>query len=370
MPALTDHDLDSLAAEFTAAGLRPVHAKTLLKQFYRGHGSLNLAPLRLGRVVENHVRQNLSLRQSQVLRRSDSADGTVKLLLGFTRGGSAETVLMPAFDPAKAAGCISSQIGCAMGCDFCASTRGGLERNLEAGEIVEQFLHLRALAAEIGRRLSTLVFMGTGEPMHNLDNVMAAIRRMCSPDLGDHGHGLITVSTVGIVPGIERLAASGLGVNLALSLHAPDDATRAKLVPANRRYPVAEIVQAAKDYQDRTGRIVNIEYCMLAGINDSDAHAELLAKILDGFRVHVNLIPYNAIGQGVSGTIYSRPANERLNRFIEILCARRVAAHFRRTRGDDVDAACGQLRGRHRVELAAGGEKKCAEYPCARREKD
>ncbi len=370
MPALTDQDLDSLTAEFTAAGLRPVHAKTLLRRFYRGHGDVDVASLRLGRVVEEHVRKNTPLRQSSILRRSDSADETVKLLLGFTRGGLAETVLMPAFDPVKAAGCISSQIGCAMGCDFCASTRGGLERNLEPGEIVEQFLHLRALAADIGRRLSTLVFMGTGEPMHNLDNVMAAIRRMCSPDLGDHGHGLITISTVGIVPGIERLAASGLGVNLALSLHAPDDVTRAKLVPANRRYPVAEIIQAAKDYQKHTGRIVNIEYCMLAGINDSDVHAEALAKILDGFRVHVNLIPYNAIGQGVSGTIYARPTNERLNRFIEILCARRVVTHFRRTRGEDVDAACGQLRGRHLVELAVGAEKKSAEYPRAKREKD
>ncbi|MGA2499929.1 MAG: 23S rRNA (adenine(2503)-C(2))-methyltransferase RlmN, partial [Tepidisphaeraceae bacterium] len=164
MPALTDHDLDSLTAEFTAAGLRPVHAKTLLRRFYRGHGAIDLASLRLGRVVDEYVLQSIPLRQSTILRRSDSSDGTVKLLLGFMRGGSAETVLMPAFDPVKAAGCISSQIGCAMGCDFCASTRGGLERNLEAGEIVEQFLHLRALAAEVGRRLSTLVFMGTGEP--------------------------------------------------------------------------------------------------------------------------------------------------------------------------------------------------------------
>ncbi|MFI5379730.1 MAG: 23S rRNA (adenine(2503)-C(2))-methyltransferase RlmN [Tepidisphaerales bacterium] len=370
MPALTDYNLDSLTAEFTAAGLRAVHARTLLKQFYRGHGAIDLASLRLGRAVEDHVRQNLPLRQSSILRRSESSDGTVKLLLGFQRGGSAETVMMPAFDPGKAAGCLSAQIGCAMGCDFCASTRGGLERNLDAGEIVEQFLHLRALSAGIGRRLSTLVFMGTGEPMHNLGNVMAAIRRMCSPDLGDHGHGLITISTVGIVPGIEQLAASGLGVHLALSLHAPDDATRAGLVPANRRYPVAEIVRAAKEYQARTGRIVNIEYCLLAGINDSDAHANQLADLLDGFRVHVNLIPYNAIGEGVSGTVYARPANERLNRFIEILCARRVVVHFRRTRGGDVDAACGQLRGRHLVEIALGDEEARKESARAKPEKD
>src|ERR1044072_8093925 len=153
---------------------------------------------------------------------------------------------MPPPRPDRAAGCVSSQIGCAMGCDFCASTKSGLERNLEAGEIVEQFLHLKSIAAESGRRLTSLVFMGMGEPMHNLDNVITAIRRIAHPDLGGLGWRQVTVSTVGVVPGIDKLADADLNVHLAISLHAPDDATRAKLVPANRRYPVTEIIAAAR----------------------------------------------------------------------------------------------------------------------------
>ena len=185
--------------------------------------------------------------------------------------------------------------------------------------------------------------MGMGEPMLNLDNVIAAIKMISSHEAGSLGGRHITVSTVGIVPGIEALAASGLKVHLALSLHAPDDATRAKLVPMNRRYPVADILAAARNYQERTDRIVTIEYCMLAGANDSDGHASLLAERLAGFRAHVNLIPYNTIGAGLSGAIYQRPSRERLDAFLMILRNAGIAAHPRDTRGDDVNAACGQL---------------------------
>jgi 23S rRNA (adenine2503-C2)-methyltransferase len=231
-----------------------------------------------------------------------------------------------------------------MGCDFCASTRNGLERNLTAGEIVEQFLHLRMAARAINRRLKTLVFMGMGEPMLNLDAVMDAIRRIGEPRTGGIGWRQMTVSTVGIVPGIDRLADAELNVHLALSLHAPDDATRSKLVPSNRRYPVDEVMAAARRFEARTRRIPTIEYCMLAGINDSDDQAHLLAELMANFRGHVNLIPYNAIGAGVSGITYTRPSRERLIAFLTILRNRKVTAHFRDTRGDDVNAACGQLR--------------------------
>src|SRR5205814_511592 len=159
--------------------------------------------------------------------------------------GAVETVLMPSHREGVAAGCVSSQIGCAMGCDFCASTKSGLERNLEAGEIVEQFLHLSQAARFSGRKLRTLVYMGMGEPLHNLDNVIESIRRIAHHDMGDLGWRQVTVSTVGIVPGIDQLAAADLNVHLALSLHAPDDETRSKIVPINRRYPVAEIMAAA-----------------------------------------------------------------------------------------------------------------------------
>ena len=282
--------------------------------------------------------------------RTTSSDGTVKLLVGFDGGGAAESVLMLSHDGRRAAGCISSQIGCAMGCDFCASTRNGLERSLSAGEIAEQFLHLRSVAASVGRRLATLVFMGMGEPMLNLDNVIPAIERIAKPNMGALGGRQITVSTVGIVPGIERLADADLNVHLAVSLHAPDDEIRQRIIPTARKYTVGQIIAAARQFEQRTGRIVTIEYCLLAGVNDADQHAEQLASVLAGFRAHVNLIPCNSIGAGISGRVYATPAEERVRQFLKILCARGVVAHIRHPRGDDVNAACGQLRERVALE--------------------
>ncbi len=346
-PALTDFDPDTLAARFAEWGCKPSHAARLLHAFYNSAGQVDPPSLRLGRSLESRLGTDLPLRQSHILTRVTSADATEKLLVGFVRGGAVESVLMPAHDPARAAGCVSSQIGCAMRCDFCASTRGGLERNLEAGEIVEQFLHLKYAAQMRKRRLSTLVFMGMGEPMHNLPNVIAAIRRIASPRMGELGGRQITVSTVGIVPGIDQLAAARLNVHLALSLHAPDDHTRSRIVPVNRRFSVSDIIAAARRFHEGTGRIVTIEYCLLKDVNDSDQQARRLASLLAGFRAHVNLIPYNPIGPGLSGIHYACPEPTRVRAFHEILCASGVVVHLRRPRGHDVDAACGQLR--HRI---------------------
>ena len=347
MCSLADFDAPGLAAELARRGHNPSHARTILLEFYKSDGRVDVGRLRGSRALLHDLETNFSSLRSRVVTRHTAADGTVKLLVGFDRGGAVESVLMPTTRPGIAAGCVSSQIGCAMGCDFCASTVGGLERDLEAGEIVEQFLHLRRAAADTRRRLRTLVFMGMGEPMHNFDAMSAAIRRIADPEMGGLGWRQVTVSTVGIVPGIERLTDEDLNVHLALSLHAPDDATRSQIVPANRRYPVRDIIAAAKRYYERSGREVNIEYCMLGGVNDSDEHARLLADLLEGFRAHVNLIPYNPIGApGLSGRIYVRPTDERIMRFLAILRERRVVAHVRVTRGDDVSAACGQLRRR------------------------
>jgi 23S rRNA (adenine2503-C2)-methyltransferase len=346
MPTLADFDIPSFAAELESQGEKRVHAPMVLREFHHSAGSPRFDGMSLPKTLRQRLEQVANL-SSRVIARTVSGDGTTKLLIGFPGGGTAEAVLMLGFKPDVAAGCVSSQIGCAMGCDFCASTKSGLERNLTAGEIVEQYLHLRAAAASLGRRLKTLVFMGMGEPMHNLDAVIAAIRRIADPLLGALGWKHITVSTVGIAPGIDRLAAEDLNVHLALSLHAPDDETRAKLVPMNRRYPISEIIAAAKRFQDRCGRISTIEYCMLADVNDSDEQAKALADLMNDFRAHVNLIPYNAIGAGLSGIVYRRPSQERMNNFIAILRERGVTAHFRHTRGDDVAAACGQLRANH-----------------------
>jgi 23S rRNA (adenine2503-C2)-methyltransferase len=227
-----------------------------------------------------------------------------------------------------------------MGCTFCASTRGGLDRNLHYSEIVEQFLHLQREAAAMERRLTSLVFMGMGEPMHNLENVISAIRRIADPDLGGLGWRQITVSTVGIVPGIDALADADLNVHLALSLHAADDETRSRIVPVNNRYPVAQIMAAARRFADRTRRVPTIEYCMLADINDSPAHADRLARLMTGFRAHVNLIPCNAI----PGATYAAPNSETVRAFLDRLRSANVVVHVRETRGDPINAACGQLR--------------------------
>jgi 23S rRNA (adenine2503-C2)-methyltransferase len=340
---LVDFNVAAFAAELERLGDNPAHAAKILRTFYAGE-SIDRLPIL--KSLRAKLATNYSGRPASILTRHVSGDGTIKLLLGFESGGTAEAVLMPTFREGITAGCVSSQIGCAMGCDFCASTKNGLERNLTAAEIVAQFLELRSQSLASSRRLKTLVFMGMGEPLHNLDHVIPAIERIAHPDMGGLGWRQITVSTVGIVPGIDRLADADLNVHLALSLHAPDDGTRAKIVPSNRRYPVAEIIAAAKRYDARTGRVVNIEYCMLGGVNDSDEQAHLLADLLDGFRAHVNLIPYNPIGVGVRGVTYIRPTEARVAAFLNILRDRNVVAHVRVTRGDDVAAACGQLRQR------------------------
>ena len=349
-----EHDLGSLSDLIAGWGCKPSHARRILREFYGACGRPEFNRLDVGRELGKRLAA-IPPGRSRVLAATRAADATTKLLVGFDRGGAAEAVLMPALRAGRAAGCVSSQIGCAMGCDFCASTKAGLERDLDAGEIVEQFLHLRAAAAADGRRLTSLVFMGMGEPLSNLDAVLGAIRRIADQDLGGLGWRQVTVSTVGLVPGIDRLADADLNVHLALSLHAPDDATRARLVPANRRYPVADILAAARRFQARTGRVVTIEYCLLAGVNDADDHARALAALLRGFRAHVNVIPYNPIGPGLSGVTYARPAPERVVRFLTLLRDGGAVAHSRATRGDDVAAACGQLRARSLAVTDASG---------------
>ena len=343
-PSMADFDPASLGAALARDGFAPSHSAALLRAFYAGAGRIDFSSLNVGPRVEAWVNRHAVQMRSSVRSEVRAADGTTKLLVAFPGGGAVESVLMPGYRADRAAGCVSSQIGCAMGCDFCASTRRGLERNLWAGEIVEQFLHLRRIAAAMGRRLQTLVFMGMGEPMHNLEQVIAAIRRIAGPAMGALGWRHVTVSTVGIVPGIDRLAEADLNVHLALSLHAPDDATRERIVPANRRYPVAQIMAAADRFAARSGRIPTLEYCLLRDVNDAPAHATRLAELVRGFRAHVNLIPYNATGAGLSGATYQRPEPEVIARFLHILRSAGVVAHLRHTRGDDVAAACGQLR--------------------------
>lgn len=341
--------LAELEQQLAAWGFKPVHAARVLREFYARGGELFAAgrPLPLG--LLERLRSEFPDAAATLAVRQIADDGTAKLLLRLGDGRTVETVLMPDFRADRAAGCLSSQVGCAMGCDFCATTKTGFERNLSAGEIVEQFLGLKREAAASGRRLQTIVFMGMGEPLLNLDAVLEAVRRIADNRLGALGWRQVTVSTVGIVPGIDALTASGLNINLAVSLHAPDDATRAQLLPMGRRFSIREILAAADRFQASRGRPVTIQYCLLKGVNDSIEHAHVLAAVLGTRRMHVNLLRYNPTGLSLRGVAYEPTADATAEAFVHVLRSHQVVAHFRRSRGPDIDAACGQLR--RRVEV-------------------
>lgn len=344
--ALSEFSQAGLAQQLAAWGFKPVHAARVLREFYARDGELATGgrPLPVG--LLERLRTELPTASADLAVRQVADDGTTKLLLRLADARTVETVLMPDFRADRAAGCVSSQVGCAMGCDFCATTKTGFERNLTAGEIVEQFLALRREARAAGRRLQTIVFMGMGEPLLNLDAVLTAVHRIADNAHGALGWRQVTVSTVGIVPGIDALTATGLNIHLAVSLHAPDDATRAELLPMGKRFAIADILAAADRFQARRGRPVTIQYCLLKGVNDSLEHARTLSAVLGGRRMHVNLLRYNPTGLSLRGRNYERSSDETAEVFTAELRARGVVAHFRRSRGPDIDAACGQLRRR------------------------
>ena len=318
----------------------------MLRAYYKTGYTNTWRDLRLPRGLAERLEAEFLKNGPMQVARQVAEDGTTKLLLRLADGRTVETVMMTDFRGDRVAGCVSSQVGCAMGCDFCATTKTGFERNLTSGEIVEQFLALRREAAAVGKRVQTLVFMGMGEPMLNLDNVLEAVRRIAPNELGALGWRQITVSTVGVVPGIDAMAAADLNIHLAVSLHAPDDETRATLLPMGRRFGVEEILAAADRYQARTGRPVTIQYCLLRGVNDSPEQARQLAALVGTRRMHVNLLWYNPTGLSLRGVAYERATPEAGEAFAAELRARGIVAHFRRPRGRDIDAACGQLRRR------------------------
>lgn len=296
--------------------------------------------------------------------RSEAPDGTIKFLLRLTDGQIIETVGIPTFKPvgkAMCAGspstgdtesggltglaasadlerltvCVSSQVGCPMACDFCATGKGGFKRNLAVHEIVDQVLTVQEA---FGQRVSNVVFMGMGEPLLNSEQVLAAVRSL-NHDVGI-GQRMMTISTVGIPERIRRLAEHQLQVTLAVSLHASNQTTREQLIPSARQYPLTALLEECRDYVKITGRRVTFEYILLAGLNDNPEHAAELAEHLRGFQSHVNLIPYNPIQE----VDYQRPDEQRIQAFIKTLKQHQIAVSVRRARGLAADAACGQLR--------------------------
>jgi 23S rRNA (adenine2503-C2)-methyltransferase len=340
--------------EFVAGlGSKPFRARQLMNWIYkRGVGCFE-EMTDLAKDFRAQLSERAEVRPPQIMTVQHSADGTTKWLLEADASQAFEMVFIP--EPERGTLCISSQVGCALDCSFCSTAQQGFNRNLSTAEIVGQvWLAARELeraergnareAAPAGdeRHITNVVFMGMGEPLANFRNVVPALHLLLDDFGFDLSRRRVTLSTSGLVPQIYKLAEE-TNVALAVSLHAPDDALRNQLVPINRKHPIAELLAACWHYLDeQNGRSVTFEYVMLEGVNDSAAQARALARLLEGHPAKVNLIPFNAF----PGTRYHRSSAPVIQRFRDELLRRGVLATVRRTRGEDIDAACGQLAGR------------------------
>lgn len=336
LPDLGEFDREELEATVEARGGRAFHGRQLYRWIQK-RGVTDLAAMTdLPRALRARLAEECRIGVPEVERDERSTDGTRKLELRLADGRRIESVFIP--DTPSMTFCISTQVGCAMACDFCLTGKMGLVRHLTAGEIVGQ---VRVLAAATGmlEQPFNIVLMGMGEPLHNYDQTMKALRMLHDEQGLNVSPRRITLSTVGIVPAIERLAQEPLMPNLAISLHATTDAQRTALVPPNRKYPLADILAACRAFPiGRRGRIT-FEYVLLNEVNDTPEDARRLVRLLDGIRGKVNLIPLNP----APGIPYERPSDERVDRFASILAERSVTVSVRKSRGRDIRAACGQL---------------------------
>ena len=273
----------------------------------------------------------------RLAKRQVSQDRTRKYLWRLDDGQFIESVLMDHGNHFTA--CISSQVGCPLRCGFCATGQQGFTRNLTAGEIVA---HFAAMEADVGHDINNVVFMGMGEPFLNADNVFRAVKMFLEPKMRGLSVRHVTISTSGIPDGIRRLADEGLGIYLCLSLHAPNDEIRSRIMPVNDKFPLSQVFDALKYWQKKTGVRATMEYILLKNINDMPECAYELATLFDGLQVYVNLIPFNP----VEGTRFSRPSASRIQPFMKILKELNVECELRKEHGTDIDAACGQLRGK------------------------
>ena len=337
-------DRAALRAEFAARDEAPYRADQIMQWIYRRTSDDFSVMSNVSKDLRAKLSGWFEIRLPELVAEQTSADGTRKWVLKLPEGQAIETVFIPEDD--RGTLCISSQVGCAMDCSFCSTAQQGFSRNLTTAEIIAQvWFAARTLGGDFQneRVISNVVFMGMGEPLANYSAVLSAIRIL----LDDFGFGLskrrVTVSTSGLVPFMDRLSED-CDTALAVSLHAANDALRDVLVPINRKYPLAQLMDACRRYTADKNRKAHItyEYVMLDGVNDSPAHARELAKLLKDLPAKVNLIPFNPFPQ----TKYKRSPPERIRAFSEILRAKDIFASARKTRGDDIDAACGQLVGR------------------------
>jgi 23S rRNA (adenine2503-C2)-methyltransferase len=346
-PSLVGLDRQEL---LSALGDRPdakLRSKQLALHLY-GRAVEDLDEMRdLPATLRTELAERSVTQPLQVAAHRTSTDGVEKLLVHRGDRQVYECVLLPYKD--RVSCCLSSQVGCPMGCKFCATGLGGFDRNLDASEIIGQYLLLQRLSE---RRISHVVFMGMGEPLLNLKNVLKTLRLMHEEVGLSYRH--ITISTVGIVPQIQQLAKEKLPIHLALSLHSPLDEVRDRLMPVNHKWPVAEVVRTMKDYQQATGRKITIEYLLIKNLTDTPDQAEELARLMKGTPSVVNLIPFNWVDTGEG---FARPENERVRQFRSILERRGINVTQRVERGHDIAAACGQLAGQHSGKFASRGNQ-------------
>ena len=342
-PNLLDFDAAQLAGFFADIGEKPFRAKQLLRWMHQ-YGEADFSNMSdLAKPLREKLAATALIEAPRIVSDSTAADGTRKWLIDVGKGNAVESVFIP--ETKRGTLCVSSQAGCALDCKFCSTGKQGFSRNLSVAEIIGQlWIANKALGAEPrGERVvSNVVMMGMGEPLANFDNVVTAMRLM----LDDNAYGLsrrrVTLSTSGIVPAIDRLR-DACPVALAVSLHAPDDALRDTLVPINRKYPLAELLAACRRYLERAPRdFLTFEYVMLEGVNDSADQARQLIALVRDVPCKFNLIPFNPFPD--SG--FKRPSGDAIRRFADILISAGLVATTRKTRGDDIDAACGQLAGK------------------------
>lgn len=332
---LTDLTLPKLTDYIKSIGQPAFRAKQIFKWIHQKQATDFSAMTDQPKALLAQFAQNCTLAVPTIRRRQQSKDGTVKYLLQLADGNCIETVLMRYHYGNTV--CVSTQVGCAMGCRFCASTQAGRVRDLTSGEIAAE---IYTAQKDTGERVSHIVLMGIGEPLHNFDNVMDFLDIISCPEGVNIGMRNISLSTCGLVPKIDQLAEKKLQLTLSVSLHAPNNEIRSGMMPVNDAYPVEQLMQAVRRYQDTTGRRVSFEYSMVRGVNDSDACAKQLANLIRGMGAHVNLIPINP----VDGSPYSATDAANVRRFQQKLESLGVNATVRRRLGSEISAACGQLR--------------------------
>jgi len=344
---LTFEELKDFVKEL---GLEPYRAKQIARWVYKKRVPSFFDMTDLSKETRELLSKKAKIDVLKTVKVEESSDGTRKYLFELEDGNRIESVFIP--ERSWNTLCVSTQVGCPVGCKFCLTAKDGFTRNLTAAEIVDQYIQVQRDVGE-ERRISNVVFMGMGEPLLNFDNVKKAVEIMTHRDMLDLSTRKITVSTVGIVPGIERMAREMNKVKLAVSLHATNDAVRSRIVPLNEKWNLKEIFRALRKYPADNVRRIMIEYVMLNGVNDSERDAYELVKLIKGLKVKVNLIPFNPY----PGAPFKPTPREKIEKFQKILWDNNVAAFIRDSRGQDISAACGMLRTKEKIP--------CRRQPCS-----